>query len=112
MSKSPPRCRRRKLNSVNARISELTAHENNVYGVFALAARLAREAIAAALSSKHPDLEAKEFELALDLWSRLSDYAGAAALNCVGGNQTLTEALITHQFLLTARERKEETDAG
>jgi CHASE2 domain-containing sensor protein len=113
MSKRPPRCRRRKLNCVNKRIAELTAHENNIYGVFALAARLARQAAATALNAKrHPDSEPKEFELALDLWSRLSDYAGAAALNCVGGNQTLTEALVTHQFLLRAQDRKEGLDAG
>jgi hypothetical protein len=114
LQRGPTRSRRRQLTSVNDRISEFNhaTSESNIYGVFALAARLARRAGATALDlRKAPEVEAKELESVLDFWARLSDYAGAAALNCIGGNQTLTEAVITYEFLVTARERKEENDA-
>ncbi|MGA2979214.1 MAG: hypothetical protein ABSD76_06450 [Terriglobales bacterium] len=100
--------RRWQLARVNDKISQAKP-ESNVYGIFALTARLARQAAATAVAlSKDPQVEAREVESVLNFWVRLSDYAGAAALNCLGGNQTLTEALVTRQFLLTARARKEE----
>jgi len=106
--KAPTRSRRRQLACVNDRIAQAKP-ESNVYGIFALTARLARQAAATAVAlSKDPQVEAREVESVLNFWVRLSDYAGAAALNCLGGNQTLTEALVTRQFLLTARARKEE----
>jgi hypothetical protein len=114
--RNTPRCRRRQLAQINEKISEFAdaKPESHPYGVFAMAARLARKAAATALALRgSPGAESTEFEPLLSFWLRFSDYAGAAALNCIGGNQTLAEALVTHQFLLTARERKEEeTDAS
>lgn len=112
LKKEPRRPRSRQLISVNERISEFAdaRPENRVYGVFALAARMAHQATKTTLGLRNVSgADAREFEAVLDFWARLSDYAGAAALNCVGGNQTLTEALVTHEFLW--RAERNETDA-
>ena len=105
------RARTQQLNCVNERIAKL-AHanpHNHVYGVFALAGRLARRAVDTALEIETlPGVDLAQIEPILNFWYRLSDYSHTAALNCAGGNQTLAEALITYQFLKTAAE--EETD--
>ena len=87
---------------VNKKIANLS-RANDIYGVFALSGRLARQAVDAALELKKlPGIDAEQIEPVLNFWYRLSDYARTAALNCAGGNQTLAEALITLQFLEAA----------
>lgn len=98
------RCRQ--LTLVNEKISRLAqAHpKTSAYTVFMEAARLARRATEIAVDLS--DVDGRDVGPVLDFWRRLSDYAGTAALNCAGGNETLTEALITYQFLRIAGKEK------
>jgi hypothetical protein len=72
----------------------------DIYGVFALSAHLAGEAIelAKAAQQKEPD----RFKPALDFWYAFRDYALVASLNCAGGNQSLAEGQVTLQLLRNA----------
>jgi len=89
--------------ALNEKIARLAAVNpwGDVYAAFALAAHLATEAIEAAAVLQHQH-GAEDFAPTLEFWHRLRDYAGTAALNCAGGNQTLAEALVTLQFLQNA----------
>jgi hypothetical protein len=101
----PARCPDERLDSVNQKIVALGTSKpcHDVYGIFALSGRLARQAVDTALELKTlPGADAEQIQPVLDFWYRLSDYARTAALCCAGGNQTLAEALVTYQFLRTA----------
>jgi hypothetical protein len=90
------------LACVNRKIAEqITRRSNaNVHAIFANAAFLAGEAIAAATElAQIPGTSTKSFAETLEFWHRLRDYAGTAALDCLGGNNTLAEALVTFRFL-------------
>jgi hypothetical protein len=99
----PKRLSSPRLESQNQEIANLaaTAPYGKIRDVFALAAHLAGEAIEAAtvLQREHAK---EDFAPTLEFLHRLRDYAGTAALNCAGGNQTLAEARVTLQFLQNA----------
>ena len=98
---------RSQLDCVNQKIAELITRnpQGNVRDVFALAAHLAGEAIEAATELQQmPGIDVEGFRDALNFWHRVRDYNGTAALNCVGGNQTLAEALITFRLLRSIGE--------
>jgi len=50
---------------------------------------------------------ARALQDARNFWHRVQDYNGTAALNCVGGNQTLAEAVITLDLLRNSAEGQE-----
>lgn len=90
------------LACVNRKIAEQITHRPNanVHAIFANAAFLAGEAIEAATELAHmPGASTEAFAETLEFWHRLRDYAGTAALDCLGGNNTLAEALVTFRFL-------------
>ncbi len=90
------------LLAINKQIEQLATRKpyGDIYGVFALAAHLAGEAIelAKAAQQKEPD----RFKPALDFWYAFRDYALVASLNCAGGNQSLAEGQVTLQLLQNA----------
>lgn len=97
--------RNQQLDCVNGKIAKLiaTKPQSDIYGVFALSGRLARQAVDTALEiQKLPGIDLEQIEPVLNFWYRLSDYARTAALCCAGGSQTLAEALITLHFLENA----------
>ena len=97
--------RAQQLDCVNGKIAKLAAAkpQSDIYGVFALSGRLARQAVDTALEiEKLPGIDVEQIQPVLNFWYRLSDYARTAALCCAGGNQTLAEALITFRFLENA----------
>jgi hypothetical protein len=72
----------------------------HAHAIFANAAFLAGKAIEAATELQQmPGASAEAFIETLDFWHRIRDYAGTAALDCLGGNNTLAEALVTFRFL-------------
>lgn len=90
------------LRCINEKIASLAAIKpfGECYDLFALAAHVAGEAIEAATELQQmPDIDVEAFRDALNFWHRVRDYAGTAALNSAGGNQTLAEALITLKLL-------------
>ena len=91
------------LLSINQQIAQLATRKpyGDIYGVFALAAHLAGEAIELAKEAqqKEPD----RFQAALEFWYAFRDYALVASLNCGGGKQSLAEAQITLQLLQNAQ---------
>jgi hypothetical protein len=91
------------LESQNQEIANLaaTAPHGNIRDVFALAAHLAGEAIEGATALQR-ERATGDFAPTLEFWHRLRDYAGTAALNCGGANQSLAEALVTLRFLQKA----------
>ena len=112
MPSQPPKLqivptRAQQLDCVNGKIAKLVADkpQSDIYGVFALSGRLARQAVDTALEiEKLPGIDVEQIQPVLNFWYRLSDYARTAALCCAGGNQTLAEALITLRFLQRAAE--------
>jgi hypothetical protein len=90
------------LACVNRKISEQITRRPNahVHAIFSNAAFLAGNAIEAATELQQmPGASAETFAETLEFWYRMRDYAGAAALSCLGGNNTLAEALVTFRFL-------------
>jgi hypothetical protein len=83
------------------RISELTNSSNaHVHAIFAEAAFLAGKAIEAATElQRMPGMSAEAFADTLDFWRRMRDHAGTAALDSLGENTTLAEALVTFRLL-------------
>jgi hypothetical protein len=112
MPERPPKLqivptRAQQLACVNEKISKLVATkpQSDIYGVFALSGRLARQAIDTALEiEKLPGVDLQQIQPVLNFWYRLQDYSRTAALCCAGGNQTLAEALITLRFLQRVAE--------
>jgi len=95
------------LRCINEKIASLAAVKpfGDCYDLFALAAHVAGEAIEAATELKQmPGIDVEGFRDALNFWHRVRDYNGTAALDCVGGNQTLAEALITFRLLRSIAE--------
>jgi hypothetical protein len=90
------------LLSINQQIAQLATRKpyGDIYGVFALAAHLAGEAID--LAKEAQQKEPERFQAALDFWYAFRDYALVASLNCGGGNQSLAEAQITLHLLQNA----------
>jgi hypothetical protein len=90
------------LACVNRKIAEQITRSPNahVHAIFANAAFLAGQALEAATELQQmPGASAEAFAETLEFWHRLRDYAGTAALDCLGGNHTLAEALVTFRFL-------------
>jgi hypothetical protein len=90
------------LAGVNRKIAQqITSRPNaHVHAIFANAAFLAGNAIKAATELQQmPGASAEAFVETLEFWHRVRDYAGTAALDCLGGNNTLAEALVTFRFL-------------
>jgi hypothetical protein len=89
------------LACVNRKISEMTDSANaHVYATFAQAALLAEKAIEAATElQRMPGMSEEAFAETLDFWRRVREYAGIAALDSIGGNSTLAEALVTFRLL-------------
>ena len=89
------------LTCVNRKISEITHSSNaHVHSIFAEAAFLAGKAIEAATELQQmPGMSAEAFAETLDFWRRVRDCAGTAALDSLGGNSTLAEALVTFRLL-------------
>ena len=89
------------LACVNRKISEITHSSNaHVHSIFAEAAFLAGKAIEAATElQRMPGMSAEAFAETLDFWRRVRDHAGTAALDSLGGNSTLAEALVTFRLL-------------
>jgi hypothetical protein len=95
------------LRCLNEKISRLagTKPYGDFYHVFSLAARLAGDALEAAQELQlMPGIDVQTFGGALQFWHCVRDYNGAAALNCVGGNQALAEALVTYRLLRSIGE--------
>jgi hypothetical protein len=90
------------LACVNRKIAERVTDSSNahVYAIFAEAAFLAGRAIEAATElQRMPGMSAEAFAETLDFWRRVRDHAGTAALDSLGGNSTLAEALVTFCLL-------------
>jgi hypothetical protein len=89
------------LRCLNEKIASLAAVKpfGDCYDLFALAAHVAGDAIEAASGLQQTAGDVKAFQDALNFWHRVRDYTGTAALNCAGGNRTLSEALITFSLL-------------
>ena len=61
---------------------------------------VAGKAIEAATElQRMPGMSAEAFAETLDFWRRVRDHAGPAALDSLGGNSTLAEALVTFRLL-------------
>jgi hypothetical protein len=72
----------------------------HVHAIFAEAAFLAGKAIEAATElQRMPGMSAEAFAETLDFWRRVRDCAGTAALDSLGENSTLAEALVTFRLL-------------
>lgn len=112
MSKRVPRLQivspqDKKLQCVNENIAKLAAGKpyGDLYAAFAFSAHLADEAIEAAMElGQMPGIDLQAFAPTLEFWHRLRDYNYTAALDCVGGNQSLAEALVTFRLLRNAEE--------
>ena len=90
------------LACVNRKIAERVTNSSNahVHAIFAEAAFLAGRAIEAATElQRMPGMSAEAFAETLDFWRRVRDHAGTAALDSLGGNSTLAEALVTFCLL-------------
>jgi hypothetical protein len=90
------------LACVNRKIAECVTRRPNAHAhaIFANAAFLAGRAFEATTELQQmPGASAEAFIETLDFWHRIRDYAGTAALDCLGGNNTLAEALVTFRFL-------------
>jgi hypothetical protein len=90
------------LACVNRKIAERVANSANahVHAIFAEAAFLAERAMEAATElQRMPGMSAEAFAETLDFWRRVRDQSGTAALDSLGGNSTLAEALITFRLL-------------
>jgi hypothetical protein len=90
------------LACVNRKIAERITNRPNahVHAIFANTAFLAGKAIEAATELQQmPGATPEAFADTLEFWYRVRDYAGTAALDCLGGNNTLAEALVTFRFL-------------
>ena len=89
------------LACVNRKISEITHSSNaHVHAIFVEAAFLAGKAIEAATElQRMPGMSAEAFAETLDFWRRVRDHAGTAALDSLGENSTLAEALVTFRLL-------------
>lgn len=89
------------LACVNRKISEMSRSSNaHVHSIFAEAAFLAGRAIEAATElQRMPGMSAEAFAETLDFWCRGRDCASTAALDSLGGNSTLAEALVTFRLL-------------
>ena len=86
---------------VNRKISQMTRSSNaHVHAIFAEAAVLAGKAIEAATElQRMPGMSEEAFAETLDFWRRVRDHAGTAALDSLGENSTLAEALVTFRLL-------------
>jgi hypothetical protein len=72
----------------------------HVHAIFAEAAFLAERAIETATElQRMPGMSAEAFAETLDFWRRVLHHAGSAALDSLGGNSTLAEALVTFRLL-------------
>ena len=90
------------LACVNRKIAERVTNSSNahVHAIFAEAAVLAGKAIKAATElQRMPGMSAEAFAETLDFWRRVRDHAGTAALDSLGRNSTLAEALVTFRLL-------------
>jgi hypothetical protein len=90
------------LACVNRKIAERVANSANahVHAIFAEAAFLAERAMEAATElQRMPGMSAEAFAETLDFWHRVRDHAGTAALDLLGENSTLAEALVTFRLL-------------
>lgn len=97
------------LRATNEKIAKLAADKTagDIHSAFVLVAQLATEAVGVATQmDKIPGIEPGQMQSVLDFWYRLADLARTAALRCVGGNQTLSEATVTFMFLQTSYARK------
>jgi hypothetical protein len=102
ISLRPLRQRDPQLQCINEKIATLASRKpiENLYRVFSRAAQVAGDAIeATAELGQLSDIDRRAHRDALNFWHRVRDFNGTAALNCVGGNQTLPEALITLRLL-------------
>jgi DNA invertase Pin-like site-specific DNA recombinase len=102
----PPR-QSPQLRCLNEKISRLAGSKpyGDFYHVFSLAARLAGDALEATQELQlMPGIDIRAFDPASAFWHRVRDYSAAAALNCVGGDQTLAEALVTYRLLMSIGE--------
>jgi hypothetical protein len=99
------------LQEINEKIVELASDKprgSDLYNAFSLAARLASGAIETGAELQHlAGINPRALKDALNFWHRLRDYNGNAALNCMGGNQTLAEALVTFQLMRSRSEDQE-----
>ena len=96
----------RQLACVNRKIAERVTNSSNahVHAIFAEAAFLAGKAIEAATEMQRmPDMSAEAFAETLDFWRRVRDHAETAALDSLGGNSTLAEALVAFRLLHSLR---------
>jgi hypothetical protein len=66
----------------------------NAYGAFALAARLAGQAIDAATELVETCQYSHEAEETLLFWHRMRDFNGTAALMCIGATQNRSEEIV------------------
>ena len=97
------------LRSTNEKIAKLAAVSPycDIHSAFTCVAQFAMEALSVATElKKMPGVEPGQVQLVVDFWYSLADQARTAALDCVGGNQTLAEATVTFMFLQTSCARK------
>jgi hypothetical protein len=90
------------LRCLNEKISRLAAIRPwaDVYRSFSIAAQLAGDAVNAAEELQQmPGVNQQVLVPALAFWYRVRDFNHVAALNVVGGNQDLAEALVTFRLL-------------
>jgi hypothetical protein len=96
-----------KTSQLNQKIAKLTGRQPTLYRVFATGAALAGRAIAAAEEmADTPSIDKRELALVLEFWHRVRDFNGAGTLALMGGNQTLSEALVTFQLLQKHARRR------
>lgn len=96
------------LACVNRKISEMNRSSNvHVHSIFAEGAFLAERAIEAATElQRMPGMSTEAFAETMDFWRRVRDYAETAALDSLGGNSTLAEALVTFRLLHSLHNAK------
>jgi hypothetical protein len=90
------------LACVNRKIAERVtdASHAHVHAIFAEAAFLASKAIEAATElQRMPGMSAEAFAETLDFWRHVRDHASTVALDSLGENATLAEALVTFRLL-------------
>ncbi len=102
------------LQLLNEKIARLAAVKpaGDAFGAFALAAHLADWAIESARElAQMPGVDMKALQPTIKFWKLVRDQSEAAALSCVGANQTLAGALVAFRLLRNIGGEEADTHA-
>lgn len=96
---SSPHSRSRQMSAINGEISNQD-ESSRIAAVFSLAASIAGAAIEAVSDVQaEPETEKAELAETLKFWFTVRDCMLVAALDCRGGNNSLTEALVARRLI-------------